>query len=102
MSQLHQILFGDKNRCAGNDYFEVNLKINNWDELLSNDESNKLAIDNEKYFQRRFKFDAPKEQRAIVINVKQLLDLTDKEIVNLKKSGFLTVSKGKKASIYTD
>lgn len=102
MSKLHQTLFGNKNRCAGNDYFEVNLKVNNWDELLTSDESNKLAIDNEKYFNRRFKFDAPREQRAAVINTKKILDLTDKEITNLKKSGLLTLTKSKYTFIYAD
>ena len=98
----NQSQFGNENRCAGNDYYEINIINSNWDERLSLEELDKHAINNEKYFYRRFKFDAPKEQRILIIDIKNLLDLTDKEIISLKKSGVLTICKGKQTSIYAD
>lgn len=63
---------------------------------------NQRAIENEFYFIERFGFDVSEEQRRQVIEIKERFDFTDLNIKILKRSGALTVSKGKPVSLHSD
>lgn len=96
-----QIQTGDHNRSAARDYFENHQHIDRkcWLLLASSEEKDRLAIDNEDYFKKRFGFDAPLEQRNAVIKIKNIFDFTDREIRRLKSTGLLTARKGLPTSI---
>lgn len=96
-----QIQTGDHNRSAARDYLEIHQYLNEkcWLLKASLEEKDRLALNDEGYFKRRFGFNAPLEQRRDVIDIKSKFDFTDKEIRLLKFSGLLTARKGKRTSI---
>lgn len=97
-----QLQVGIKNRNAGRDYNDHSIYVPNfkyWQLTASRRERDKLAIENETYFKFRFKYDAPFQQRKHTISLKRKLDLTDLEIINLKKSGLLTLCKGQPTAL---
>lgn len=97
--------WGMENRHAARDYHEeVNhwASINDWELLASQKVLDEHAVQNENQFLRRFGFSLPREQRQDVIDVKQFYDLTDIEILRLKRSGMLSVCKGKPTCLYAD
>lgn len=101
----NQYLLGWNQRNASRDYKETHNyqhDIKHWELTASMQELDEHAIQSEKFFRRRFGFDAPLEQRRDVIDLKNHLDLTDLEISVLKKAGLLTVCKGKRTSLCAD
>lgn len=97
--------WGTENRHAARDYHEeVNhwASISDWELLASQKVLDEHAVQNENQFLRRFGFSLPREQRQDVIDVKQFHDLTDIEIMRLKRSGMLSVCKGKPTCLYAD
>lgn len=103
---IDQEISGNNIRNAGNNYTENT--VNNyfdhhtWKQQTSMAVLNQLAIDNEFYFIERFGFDAAEELRRQVIAIKERFDLTDLNIKVLKRSGALTVTKGKPVTLYSD
>lgn len=96
---------GAENRRAERDYFEeVNHwgGFESWELLASQKKLDDYAVQNEKLFHRRFGFSLPREQRQDVIDVKQFHDLTDIEVMSLRKSRMLSVCKGKPTCLYAD
>lgn len=63
---------------------------------------NQVALDNERFFKRRFGFIRPREQREHVIALKDQLDFTDDEIRNLESSKVFKCEKGKNAVVKAD
>ncbi|XZG69051.1 hypothetical protein ACTSKR_10340 [Chitinibacteraceae bacterium HSL-7] len=101
----NQYLLGQNQRNASRDYKETHNyqhDIKHWELTASMQELDERAIQSEKFFRRRFGFDAPLEQRRDVIDLKNHLDLTDLEISVLKKAGLLTICKGKRTSLCAD
>lgn len=95
--------FGRNNRYARRDFIENHWHdIGAWEATATAAQRDHRAIDDERYFKRRFGFDAPLEQRRDTVEVKKRLDLTDLEISKLKKSGLLTLRKGKPTSLCAD
>ncbi len=100
-----QVQNGEFPRCAGRDYLETHYHwstTNHWELTASAKELNDCALQNEKYFKRRFGFDAPREQRCDVLDLKAHLDLTDREVSRLKAAGALTARKGKTTCLCVD
>ena len=71
-------------------------------EIASTDELDRQALGSEQFFRRRFRFDAPREQRQQVIEIKQLIDFTDREIRALGNTGALQINKAKAATLKAD
>lgn len=96
-----QIQTGNHSKSAARDYVEIHQYLNEkcWLLQASLEEKDRLALNDEAYFKRRFGFNAPLEQRRDVIEIKNKFDFTDKEIRLLKFSGLLTARKGKNTSI---
>lgn len=96
-----QIQTGNHNRSAARDYLETHQHFDEKCCLLhaSSEEKDRLAINDEGYFKKRFGFDAPLEQRNAVVKIKSKFDFTDKEIKHLKYSGLLIARKGLPTSI---
>lgn len=65
-------------------------------------DQNEVAIDNERFFKRRFGFIRPREQRGHVIALKNQLDFTDDEIRNLESSKAFKCEKGKNTVVKAD
>lgn len=97
-----QIQTGNHSKSAARDYVEIHQYLNEkcWLLQASIEEKDRLALNDEVYFKRRFGFNAPLEQRRDVIKIKNKFDFTDKEIRLLKFSGLLTARKGKRTSIH--
>lgn len=68
----------------------------------STERQNKAAMENERFFKRRFGFIRPTEQREHVITLKTQLDLTDGEIRNLESSKVFKCEKGKNTVVKAD
>ncbi len=102
---VNQVQVGDHLRCAGHDYHESHVhwrNISQWELTASKSQLDEVAIQNERFFKRRFGFSAPLEQRQDTIKLKNLLDLTDREVTALKKSGLLTLRKGMPTCLCAD
>ena len=96
-----QIQTGNHSKSAARDYVEIHQYLNEkcWLLQASIEEKDRLALNDEAYFKKRFGFNAPLEQRRNVIEIKNKFDFTDKEIRLLKFTGLLTARKGKHTSI---
>lgn len=101
-----QFIVGHNNRTAGEGFHEHQHIYypdpKHWLEWAPMEKQDQHAIENERFFKRRFDFAPPEEQRRHVIAIKKRFDFTDLEITNLKKSGLLTASKGKPTSLRAD
>ena len=100
-----QLQIGDHPRCAGRDFHESHVHwqdFSDWEITAPTAQLDEVAIHNERFFKRRFGFQVPLEQRQEAIKLKNCLDLTDREITRLKKSGLLTLRKGMPACLYAD
>lgn len=100
-----QVQVGNSPRSAARDYRETNIHwsmTKHWELTASAEELNDCALANEKYFKRRFGFEAATEQRRDVIALKRHLDLTDSEISRLKAAGTLIIGKGKVTALSID
>ncbi len=101
----HLTQLGNNSRGANRDYKEISNHWTiheNWELTEAMKELDAKAIRNEKFFIRRFGFDAPLEQRTDVIDLKNYQDFTDLEISSLKKSGFLILQKGKPTCLHAN
>jgi len=97
-----QVNLATELRIAGNDYHETHYHNTDIKKLLAVEpvaKLNKRALGSEKIFRRRFKFDAPLEQRADVIAIKTIYDFTDIELRILKWAGLLKANKGQPTSL---
>lgn len=63
---------------------------------------NQVALDNERFFKRRFGFIKPREQRGHVIALKTQLDFTDEEIRDLEYGKVIVCEKGKNTIVKAD
>lgn len=100
-----QLLLGEGHRNAGHDYHEhryMTIDPKSMLEIASTDELDRQALGSEQFFRRRFRFDAPREQRQQVIEIKQVFDFTDREIRALRSTGALQVGKGKAPILKAD
>lgn len=100
-----QFQVGNSPRSAARDYRETHIHwsmTKHWELTASGEELNDCALKNEKFFRRRFGFEAAMEQRRDVIALKCHLDLTDSEVTRLKAAGVLTLGKGKLTTLCAD
>lgn len=92
-SPVTQSISSPHNRTAGRDYVEhrqikdIRLLLN----TESKESLDELALKNERFFARRFGFIASTQIRQQLIDFQNQYDLTDRQIVWLKYTGFLLV-----------
>lgn len=92
-SPVIQRISGPHNRTAGRDYIE-HRQVTDIRLLLTTESKaalDELALKNERFFARRFGFVANTEVRQQLIAFQNQYDLTDRQIVWLKYTGFLLV-----------
>lgn len=100
-----QVQVGNSPRSAARDYVETHIHwsmTKHWELTASVEELNECALKNEKFFNRRFGFEAASEQRRDIIALKCHLDLTDRDVSRLKAAGALTIGKGKLTALCAD
>tara|TARA_R110001592_G_scaffold91274_1_gene267349 strand:- start:2788 stop:3405 length:618 start_codon:yes stop_codon:yes gene_type:complete len=74
-------------------------------ELLSigsTEHQNSVALDNERFFELRFKFSLPSKKRPHIINLQSQLDLTDSEISNMASSKVIKFINGRSTIVESE
>lgn len=91
----HQFNFGQEQRCAARDYYELVPPVSIEMLLLmsSQEKLDHLSLDNSRLFQRRFRFEPPREVRRQIIDLQKKYDLSDREIQRLRHSGQMQITR---------
>lgn len=88
-----QLNLGAQSRNSARDYVEVSVpdSVKTFLMVTPTAQLDKIAIDNERMFEARYGFRAGKGVRKQVIVLQHQYDLTDAEVMSLRKSGQLTI-----------
>lgn len=88
-----QLNLGSQSRNSARDYVEVSVpdSVKTFLMVTPTAQLDKLAIDNERMFEARYGFRPGKAARKQVIALQHQYDLTDTEVISLRRSGQLTV-----------